>query len=329
MLTECAHEYENHSHNPQTAVELMGANVNRGLLVLPIALLAMGWLTGCEATPESDAASGSGRVQIVASTDVYGDIAKQVGGGEVAVTSILTNPDQDPHSFEANPRTTLAISKADLVIENGGGYDDYMETLREAHNNSAPVLNVVEISGKKAPAGGELNEHVFYDLPSIRKFADELAAKLAALDPGHARGFTARGKAFDAKIATLVAREAALRPTLQGKSIGITEPVPLYLIEALGLNNSTPEAFSAAIEEGDDVAPRVLQNTLDLYATEKVAALVYNEQTSGAITERVLATARAAEIPVVGVTETLPFGKDYVAWMTGNIDAVGSALGAR
>jgi zinc/manganese transport system substrate-binding protein len=266
---------------------------------------------------------------VVASTDVYGDIAKQVGGGDVAVTSILTNPDQDPHSFEANPRTALAISKADLIIENGGGYDDYMETLRAAHNKSAPVLNVVDISGKKAPAGGELNEHVFYDFPSMQKLADQLAVKLAALDPGHTADFSTRAKAFDAKVATLIAREAALRPSLQGKSIGITEPVPLYLTEALGLTNATPAAFSAAIEEGEDIAPSVLQQTLDLYTTKKVGALVYNEQTSGPITAKVQAAAKAAGIPVVGVTETLPAGEDYIAWMTGNLEALGAALGAR
>jgi zinc/manganese transport system substrate-binding protein len=299
------------------------------MLVLPAALLAMcTWLAGCGAEDDAEATSQSGRVQIVASTDVYGDIAKQVGGDTVTVTSILTNPDQDPHSFEANPRTTLAVSKADVIIENGGGYDDYMDTLRAAHNTSAPVLNVVDISGKKAPAGGELNEHVFYDLPSMQKLADALAAELAAKDPDNKSGYAGRAKTFVEEVGTLIDREATLRPSVQGKSIGITEPVPLYLTEALGLRNATPAEFSEAIEEGNDVAPRVLQETLDLYSQGKVSALVYNEQTSGPITEKVEDAAKAADVPVVGVTETLPAGKDYLAWMNDNIEALGAALGA-
>jgi zinc/manganese transport system substrate-binding protein len=303
--------------------------VNRRMIALPVVLVATTtWLAGCGSDGDPDAKAGSGKVQIVASTDVYGDIAKQVGGDDVAVTSILTHPDQDPHSFEANPRTTLAISKADVILENGHGYDDYMETMREAHNKSAPVLNAVKISGMTAPPGAELNEHVFYDLPTVQKVADELAAKLAAEDPDHASDYTARAKTFNDEIGELMAREDALKPSLQGKSIGITEPVPLYLTEALGLTNATPAEFSEAIEEGEDVGVRVLQKTLDLYSTHKVAALVYNEQTSGPVTEKVEDAAKAAKIPVVGMTETLPSGKDYITWMSDNIDDLASALGA-
>jgi zinc/manganese transport system substrate-binding protein len=306
-----------------------GTNVNRRILALSVVLVATtSWLGGCGSDGGSAANAESGKVQIVASTDVYGDIAKQVGGDDVAVTSILTHPDQDPHSFEANPRTTLAISKADVILENGHGYDDYMETLRKAHNKSAPVLNAVEISGKSAPAGEELNEHVFYDLPSVQKVADALAVKLADEDPDHASDYTTRAKAFNDKVGELIAREAALKPSVQGKSIGITEPVPLYLTEALGLTNATPAEFSEAIEEGGDVGARVLQETLDLYSTGKVAALVYNEQTSGPITEKVEDAAKTAKVPVVGMTETLPSGKDYLAWMSDNIDDLASALGA-
>jgi zinc/manganese transport system substrate-binding protein len=312
----------------RTSTDPMGTNVNRRLLILPAALLATtAWLTGCGAD-DNGAGSGSAKVRVVASTDVYGDIVRQVGGDDVTVTSILTDPDQDPHSFEANPRTTLAISKADVIVENGHGYDDYMETLRDAHNKSAPVLNAVEVSGKTAPAGEELNEHVFYDLPSMQKLADALAAELTTEDPEHASDYTARAKTFNTKLGEVMAREAALKASVAGKSIGITEPVPLYLTEALGLTNATPAEFSEAIEEGEDVAARVLQETLDLYAAGKVDALVYNEQTSGPITEKVEDAAKAADVPVVGVTETLPDGKDYLSWMSDNIEALATALGA-
>jgi zinc/manganese transport system substrate-binding protein len=108
--------------------------------------------------------------------------------------------------------------------------------------------------------------------------------------------------------------------------VAITEPVPLYMVEASGLKNATPEAFSEAIEEGDDVSPRTLQETLALFTGKKVNALVYNEQTSGPQTEKVQQAAKAAAIPVVPVTETLPEGKDYLGWMTANVDALANAL---
>ncbi|MFL6157471.1 MAG: metal ABC transporter solute-binding protein, Zn/Mn family [Marmoricola sp.] len=304
--------------------------MKRPLLALPAVLLASAAaLSGCGSDDSAKGASSSSRIDVVASTDVYGNIAEQVGGARVDVTAVLTNPDQDPHSFEANPRTTLAISKADLLIENGGGYDDYMDTLRKAHNPSAPVINAVDLSGKSAPSGGELNEHVFYDFPTIQKVADEIAAKLGAADPVHASDYTKRAAAFDDEVGKLIDRESVLRPELQGRSIGITEPVPLYLTEALGLVNATPAKFSEAVEEGDDVAPQVLQDTLNLCTDKTVSALVYNEQTSGPITEKVESAAKSAGIPVVGVTETLPSGTTYLTWMSGNLEAVATALGAR
>ena len=296
----------------------------RSLVILTALAAAFGGLTGC-ATSDAD----GGKVRIVASTDVWGDVARQVGGDHVEVTSILTSPDQDPHSFEANPRTSLAIAKADLVVENGGGYDDFMDTLRKAHNGSVPVLNAVDLSGKQAASGGTLNEHVFYDLPTVRKVADELAAVLAAQDPADAADYRSNAQAFSTAVAGLLARAGTLRATLQGKAIGITEPVPLYLTEALGLVNRTPAAFSEAVEEGGDMSARVLQETLDLYADHEVVALIYNEQSSGPVTEKVEVAARDAGIPVVGVTETLPAGKDFQTWMGGNLDALAAALGAR
>jgi zinc/manganese transport system substrate-binding protein len=299
------------------------------MLALPTVLLAMTpWLSGCGEESAADGTHGHGTVRVVASTDVYGDIAKQVGGSDVTVTSILTNPDQDPHSFEANPRTKLAIAKAEVLIENGGGYDDYMKTLREASDSSAAVIDVVDLSGKAAEGGAELNEHVWYDLPTVQKLATELADQFAAKDSAHASDFAARAKAFNDKVAALIAREAQLRAVVAGKAIAITEPVPLYLTEALGLTNKTPAEFSEAIEEGDDVSPRVLQQTLELFTNHEVSALVYNEQTSGPITEKVQQAAKDAGVPVVPVTETLSGSTDYLTWMSGEMDALGAALGA-
>lgn len=290
--------------------------------VLAVAATA---LAGCSPT-SSSADGGDGKIAVVASTNVWGDIAKQIGGDAIEVTSIISDPAQDPHSYEANAQVQLALSKASVVIENGGGYDDFVDTLlKGAGNDKATVLNAVDISGFTQSAG--LNEHVWYDFPTVKKVAAKIAATLSKLDASHATAFAANEKTFDDALGVLEGDEAALKAGPSGGAgVAITEPVPLYLLTASGLVDKTPKAFSEAIEEGTDVAPDVLQRTLALFSGHKVVLLAYNEQTSGAETEQVLAAAKAVGIPVVPVTETLPDGKDYLSWMTGNLDAVKAAL---
>jgi zinc/manganese transport system substrate-binding protein len=265
-------------------------------------------------------------IPVVASTNVYGDLAERIGGDKVQVTSVISDPDQDPHSYEANTRNQLALSKAEVVIENGGGYDDFIDRMLKSGDTSAEVINAVEVSGKKAPAGGELNEHVWYDFPTVARLADRIAAALAKADPADAATFTENAKGFEDKLKPLERKEARIKADHGGEQVAITEPVPLYLLQAAGLGNATPEEFSEAIEEGDDVSARTLQETLALFSGKKVKALVYNEQTSGPQTEKAEQAAKAAGIPVVPVTETLPHGKDYLGWMTANVDALASAL---
>ncbi|MBB6414576.1 metal ABC transporter solute-binding protein, Zn/Mn family [Streptomyces sp. AK010] len=270
--------------------------------------------------------SDSSKVTVVASTNVYGDIVEQIGGGHVDVTSIISNPDQDPHSYEADTRNQLALSKAKVVVENGGGYDDFVGRMLKSSDSSAEVINAVKVSGKTAPEGGELNEHVWYDFPGVAKISDSIATALGKADPDNAATFRKNAETFKAKLTGLESKEAQIKKEHGGEGIGITEPVPLYMTEASGLVNKTPEEFSEAIEEGDDVSPKVLQETLALYSGKQVKALVYNAQTSGPQTEKVEGAAKAAGIPVVAVTETLPRGEDYLGWMTANVDALASAL---
>ncbi|GHJ41229.1 metal ABC transporter solute-binding protein, Zn/Mn family [Streptomyces sp. TS71-3] len=274
----------------------------------------------------SPGASSSSKVPVVASTNVYGDIAGKIGGGKVDITSIIHDPDQDPHSYEADTHTQLALSKAKVVIENGGGYDDFVDKMLKSGNSSTELINVVQLSGKTAPKGGELNEHVWYDFPTVAKLADRIAGALGKADPDDAATFTKNAEAFKAKLAPLEAKEAAIKKDHAGQGVAITEPVPLYMTQASGLVNKTPADFSEAIEEGDDVSPKTLQTTLGLFSGKQVKVLAYNAQTSGPQTKKVEDAAKAAGIPVVPVTETLPTGKDYLGWMNGNVDALASAL---
>jgi len=291
------------------------------LAIAGVALLA---LAGCSA-PASSVATNGATLRVVASTNVYGDIASRIGGKDVQVTSIMSDPAQDPHSFEASAQNQLAISKADILIENGGGYDDFMDTMRKAAPAAKrTVLNVVDLSGKKQ--GDSLNEHVWYDFPTMKTFADSLAAALGKADAAHKAVFQKNAATFDSALAALEQREADLKQKYSGQGVAITEPVPLYMLQAIGLQNKTPQAFSEAVEAGTDVSPAVLKQTLDVITGGSVRLLAYNEQTSGPETQQVLDAANQAGVAVVPVRETLPPGKDYLSWMNANLDAVSSAL---
>jgi zinc/manganese transport system substrate-binding protein len=303
-----------------------------GVLVMAVAL-AGSLIAGCSSPSGSNGAgpAGSGgsseQISVVASTDVYGDIVQQIAGSKAKVTSIITNPAADPHGYEADTQNQLALSRAKIVIENGGGYDDFMDAmLKTANNKAAKVLNVVDISGKAAAAGGALNEHVWYDLPTVAKLSAQLLTELTAIDPADASAFTTNSKTFLTRLATIEAAEAAIKAKYSGTAVAITEPVALYLLQACGLVNQTPAEFSKAVEEANDVPARVLADTLALFNDNQVKLLAYNEQTTGATTAKVLAAAKANNIAVLPVTETLPSGKDYLTWMTDNVHAVQSAL---
>nr|WP_238361946.1 zinc ABC transporter substrate-binding protein [Actinopolymorpha pittospori] len=309
-----------------------------GVLGAGVAAAAL-LVAGCGSSGSSDTGSGGDgggassspspvTLNVVASTNVYGDIVKQIAGDKVHITSIIASPDADPHSYEANTQNQLELSKADIVIENGGGYDDFIDTMLKAANNpSAKVLNVVDISGKTAPAGGELNEHVWYDFPTVAKLTDQVVSALSEGDSADASTFKANAATFKQKLQGFESTEASIKQAHSGDGVAITEPVPLYVLEACGLDNKTPEEFSEAIEQGTDLSPTVLKDTLDLFNNKQVKLLAYNEQTSGPETEKVLAAAKSNHIAVVPITETLPAGKDYPTWMSGNLSAIQSALG--
>jgi zinc/manganese transport system substrate-binding protein len=296
-------------------------------------------LTACSSSAASNNGSGtspsgtgsagasSSSVSVVASTDVWGDVVKQIAGDKVKITSIITDPSADPHSYEANTQTQLELSKANVIIENGGGYDDFVDTmLKSAKNSKAKLLNAVDISGKTAPTGGSLNEHVWYDFPTVAKVTDSITSALSAADSADASTFSTNAASFKQKLQQMESTEASIKQAHSGAGVTITEPVPLYMLEACGLVNKTPEKFSEAIEQGTDVSPLVLNQVLDLFKSKQVKLLAYNEQTTGPETQKVLDGAKANKIAVVPVTETVPAGKDYLSWMSSNLSAIQSAL---
>ncbi len=191
---------------------------NRRLLALPLVAGAAALaLSGCATSSASGDASGDGTVRIVASTNVYGSIAQEIGGDDVEVTSILDDPSQDPHSFESSAKTQLAVSKADLLIENGGGYDDFMTTLAKASNTTADTINVVELSGLDQGGDAEFNEHVFYDYPTMVKLVADLEQRLTKLDSAHADTFERNAKTLTTKLDDLESQTAAAKEEVDGE----------------------------------------------------------------------------------------------------------------
>ncbi|MDR1823794.1 MAG: zinc ABC transporter substrate-binding protein [Bifidobacteriaceae bacterium] len=298
----------------------------RPLRALALFSLVALTLSGCGADSDTDTQTDptESDLTIVASTNVWGDVAAAVAGDLASVTSLITGSAQDPHEFEASAQDRLALEKAGLVIKNGGGYDPFMDTLLASGGGEAGVLDAVVVSGYEAGEG--FNEHVWYDLPTVDRVAAAVSQELSRLDPDNAATYQANYEAFAGELSEVAASATALKATAAGRGVAITEPVPLYLLEAAGLVNLTPGAFSEAVEDGDDVPPRVLLETLDLFSGDGIALLAYNAQTANATTEQVRTAAEAAAVPVVDFAETLPEGQTYIEWQQGNVDRLAAAL---
>lgn len=175
-------------------------------------------------------------------------------------------------------------------------------------------------------AHGEVNEHVWYKMSAVAKIADEIAARLGSVDPQGAADFAANAERFKSEAAAIAAKLESIKARHGGEGVALTEPLPLYILEAAGLENRTPEDFLEAAEEGNDVSAGALKSTIDLVSSPNVRFLAYDAQTSTAQTEKVREAAESANLPVVNFTETLPEGKNFIQWMNENADNIDTAL---
>jgi zinc/manganese transport system substrate-binding protein len=307
-------------------------------------------LTACgtQDTPAAD----DGTIKVVASTNVWGSVVKAVGGDAVQVSAIIDDPSGDPHSYESKPTDLAAVRDAKLVIFNGGGYDDFFATLLGPETEGAKKIEAFPVSGKASghdepetsaePETGEeghaeegheeeghdhaVNEHVWYDFETVRKVADQAAADLGEIAPDKKATFEANAKDFTAKLTELEQRVAGKGA---GKKVLATEPVAHYLLDTAGVEDVTPESFSAAVENETDIPAAALADVTRLIEQKQVTALVNNAQTENAGTQRVVDQAKAAGVPIAEVTETLPEGvTGYLDWMTKQVDSLVGALGA-
>lgn len=285
---------------------------------LPVAVAAIAVLAAGCGSGTSDAAA-DGKIAVVASTNVWGSVAQAVGGDAVSVRSLINDSKGDPHSYADKPEDATLLTEAELVVYNGGGYDDFFTKLVDAAGADAKQVVAYEVAG--LPEGE--NEHVWYDFATVKKVADKVAADLGAIDPGNKDTYTANAQAFDGKIDELTTQAAAVP---DGKVVA-TEPVAKYLLDAAGLTDVTPPDFSEAIEEETDPPVAALADTMDLVTGKQVVALVNNAQTETNVTDQLNDAAKGAGIPIVNVSETLPPGvTDYVEWMTKQVDALAGAV---
>jgi len=282
--------------------------------VLALALASLIALAGC-ASAEPQPTNTDGKLQIVASTNVWGDIAEQVGGDLVEVTSIIDNASKDPHSYEATARDQLAVKNADLIVANGGGYDDFMDTLAKAAGNE----NIIYATNSETAVDWTVNEHVWFSVAGVGEVATAIAVELAKADAENASVYEQNAVAFGEKIAALTLEVQDLKAITTGYTYFATEPLALWLLADLGFKDLTPAEFSDAIENETDVSPLVMQNSLDLITTGKVKYLVVNLQTENSQTQQIIDAARDSEVRAVVLTEVLPEGTTYIQWMTANL----------
>jgi len=283
-------------------------------LVAGAAVLAMG-----QAAFAQDA-----KIQVVAAENFYGDVVHQLGGEHVDVTSILSNPDEDPHLFEASPKTARALQHANLVVYNGADYDPWMAKLLNASNNAKRAIIVAaDLIGKK---GGD-NPHLWYDPATMHAVARAVTAALETADPANKSAYDANLTKFLDSLKPIDAKVAELHARYAGVPVTATEPVFGYMSDAIGLSMRNMRFQLATMNDTEASASDIAAFEKDL-REKRVHVLIYNSQATEALTKRMLKLAQQSHVPTMSVTETEPAGKNYQVWMSSQLDALSAALAA-
>jgi zinc/manganese transport system substrate-binding protein len=283
-------------------------------------------LTACSAAaaPYAAARSPAAAISVVAAENFYGDIARQLGAGHVSVVSILSDPNIDPHEYEPSVQNGVAISQAQLVIKNGADYDTWMDKLLAASPNpNRTVLVAADLAVDKLPD----NPHFWYSLDNMHALASAITAAFDKIDPANQADFTAALATFQQSLSPLQQKISELKSRYAGTPVGLTETIALYQTGPIGLNVLTPFAFEKAVAEGNDPPADSVVTANNQIAQHLIKVLIYNQQTVTPLTTNLEAAAKMDNLPVVAITETMPLGKTYQAWMLDQLDALQQALG--
>ena len=261
-------------------------------------------------------------IRIAAAENFYADMARQIAGPDAAIDAILSNPNQDPHDFEASPATARLIADADIAIYNGADYDPWMVSLLKASKaEHRSELVAAALMNRKS---GD-NPHLWYDPATMPALARALSAELARRDPAHASNYDKRLQTYLVTLRPLANEIADLKAKYAGASVTATEPVFGYMAEVLGLAMRN-ERFQRAVMNGTEPSISDLAAFEDDLKNRKVRVLFYNNQVSDDLTGRLQQLARDNRIPVVGVSETEPPGVSYPDWMLNQLVALDRAL---
>jgi zinc/manganese transport system substrate-binding protein len=263
-------------------------------------------------------------LKVIAGENFWGDLAAQIGGDHVAVTSLISNPDADPHLFEPSIKDGFEVATAGVVIVNGAGYDPFMDRMLDAAPSS--LRRVVRVSDVLHVTGSDPNPHLWYDAPRLPQVVQAITDAFAATDPRHAAAYHAGATRTVVALQPLEKAVQQLRASDAGKPVAYTERVPGYLLSAAGLRVLTPTGFARSIEDGTDPSPSDVAATRALVTGHRIDVLLDNEQATSPVTDGLVTLARANGIPVVPVTETMPEHDTFEAWQLGQVRALTGAL---
>lgn len=275
--------------------------------------------------PPSPGAPAGEVIEAVGAENQYASVIAQIGGRYVRTTALMSNPNTDPHTYEASVTVAKQVGQAGLVVQNGLGYDSFMNSIEAAAPSAnRKVIDVQQLLGLPASTP---NPHLWYNPSTMPKVATAIASDLAALDPAHAAYFQANARAFTRSLDAWRTALTEFAETYKGAKVACTEPVADYLLQAAGTDNLTPWSFQASIMNGTDPSPQDVAVEKNLLSQRKVSVFVYNEQVTDPLTQSLIVIARAQGIPVVGVYETMPEpGYDYQSWMLAETSALREAV---
>ncbi len=288
---------------------------------LCLVLLAAVAVAGCGG---SAGGAADGKISVVGAENEYANVAEQIGGKYADVSAVMSDPSTDPHSFEASVSIAQQVASAALVIQNGLGYDSFMEKIESgSESDSRKVIDVQELLGLPDSTP---NPHLWYKPETMPAVAKQLANDFSELQPEHKGYFEANLKKFEASLQPWLKGLEEFGTKYPGAAVAVTEPVADYMLEAAGVENLTPFSMQADIMNDVDPAPQAVTEQAGFFSEGKADAFLYNRQVTDSITEKFLGAAEDDGVPVVGVYETMPTGYTYQRWMEAELKALEEAI---
>jgi zinc/manganese transport system substrate-binding protein len=306
----------------------MGISHFSGTGRLTVLAAAMASLTfaaaGCTRAATTTTVNGTTVINAIGAENEYANVLSQIGGKYLHVTAILDNPNTDPHTFEASPQIAQEVSSAQLIVQNGVGYDGFINKIESASPN--PQRKLIVAQHVLGLPDSTPNPHLWYDPKTMPAVAKVMAADMAALQPAHKAYFASNLATFNRSLKPWLSAIAQFKATYPGTKAATTEPVADYLLTAMGITNVTPFTFQADIMHGSDPAPQDIALENGFFSKHTVKVFCYNQQVVSALTSSIRQNASSAGVPIVGVYETMPSGYSYQRWMLAEVHAIQKAV---